>query len=534
MYRTVSLLVYTFGLAAFLGLFALWLRQLRLGRPELRAWHYPAIFLSSAAWFALNLITLEYFVLLAAACVFPPLLGRLFGARGVPLMALASAALAALSLLYQAGRLPLSNPRRDLSLAFCALFAWSSLSAARRAAGGRVNLFLLAGATLVVPIALFTFEDWLSLAMRSLPLTILLIDSYARRRFLFLDLFAKWGSYFAVALLALTFWFRLLPQSLNPIQSAILLLPVLWGVPRLCRTIGLVLDRRILGRPYSPAEAQRLFREQLESAATEEDLLRQAPLVLHRIFLSDASVTPAGAIHIADRADGRPLFSEDLDLLENLTAIFRVLLENRRLEARRQALLLDTSRAELKALRAQVDPHFLFNALNTVAGLIPSDPALAEQTVEKLAGVFRYTLQHSGAEMVPLSEELDFIRAWLDIQQARFGPRLSASIDAAPDTAELRIPAMILQTLVENALKHAVARSSHPCAVTVRAARTPSALQLTVSDDGPGPVSFENSAGHGLRSIRERLAGYYGARASLTLQRDDARSLTVAAIEIPL
>lgn len=534
MYRTVSLLVYTFGLAAFLGLFVLWLRQLRLGRPELRAWHYPAIFLSSAAWFALNLITLEYFVLLAAACVFPPLLGRLFSARGVPLIALASAALAALSLLYQTGHLPLENPRRDLSLAYCALFAWSCLSAARRAAGGRVNLFLLAGAMVVVPIAMFTFEDWLSLAMRSLPLTILVIDSYARRRFLFLDLFAKWGSYFAVALLALVFWFRLLPQSLNPIQSAILMLPLMWGVPRLCRTIGLVLDRRILGRPYSPAEAQRLFRSQLESAATEDDLLRQAPLVLQRIFLSEATVTPDGAIQISERADGRPLFSEDLDLLENLTAIFRVLLENRRLEARRQALLLDASRSELKALRAQVDPHFLFNALNTVAGLIPSDPVLAERTVEKLAGVFRYTLQRSGSEMVPLSEELDFIRAWLDIQHARFGARLSATIDAEPDAAGVRIPAMILQTLVENALKHAVARSTEPCSVAIRAVRTGASLWLRVSDDGPGPVDFQNSSGHGLRSVRERLAGYYGDRASLTLQRDDTRGLTVAAIEIPL
>lgn len=534
MYRTVSLLVYTFGLAAFLGLFVLWLRQLRLGRPELRAWYYPAIFLSSAAWFALNLITLEYFVLLAAACIFPPLLGRLFSARGVPLMALASAVLAALSLLHQAGRLALASPRRDLSLAYCALFAWSCFSAARRAAGGRVNLFLLAGAMVTVPLAMFTFEDWLSLAMRSLPLTILVIDSYARRRFLFLDLFAKWGSYFAVALLALTFWFRLLPKSLNPIQSAILLLPLMWAVPRLCRTIGLVLDRRILGRPYSPAEAQRLFRSQLESAATEEDILQQAPAILQRIFLAAASVSPNGSIQIADRPDGRPLFSEDLDLLENLTAVFRVLLENRRLDARRQALLLDASRAELKALRAQVDPHFLFNALNTVAGLIPSDPALAEQTVEKLAGVFRYSLQRSGAEMVPLSEELDFIRAWLDIQQARFGSRLRASIEAASDSGDVRIPAMILQTLVENALKHAVARSTAPCSVTVRAARTATALSLSVTDDGPGPVSFENSAGHGLRSVRERLAGYYGGRASLTLSRDNTRGLTIAALEIPL
>ncbi len=534
MYRTVSLLVYTFGLAAFLGLFALWLRQLRLGRPELRAWHYPAIFLSSAAWFALNLITLDYFILLAAACVFPPLLGRLFEARFVPLIALGSAVIAALSLLHQAGTYPLAHARRDLSIAYCAMFAWSCLNAARRAPGGRPSVILLLGAMTVVPIAMFTYEDWLSLAMRSLPLTILLVDSYARRRFVFLDIFAKWGSYFAVALTALTFWFRLLPQSLEPIYSAILMLPVVWGVPRLCRTIGIVLDRRMLGRPYTSAEAQRLFLERLQTTASEDELRAEAVKVLERIFLTHASIETEGAIRLAERKDGRPLFSEDLELLSTLSGMLRFLLENRRLEARRRDLHLEASRSELKALRAQVDPHFLFNALNTVAGLIPSNPSLAEETVEKLSEVFRYTLKRSETEMVLLSEELDFIRAWLDVQQARFGDRLSVEISADPAVLDTRLPVMALQTLVENAIKHGVARSTGTCKVSITAGPAPGeSLRLTVSDTGSAPVRFENSEGRGLRNVRERIAGYYGGRASLTLRRDESRGLTLATLELP-
>ncbi|MBI5086663.1 MAG: hypothetical protein HZB13_18965, partial [Acidobacteria bacterium] len=206
MYSTVSLLVYTFGLTAFLGLFALWVRQRRLGRPELRGWLYPAIFLSSAAWFALNIYTINYFVLLAGACVFPPLLGRLVGARGTPLLAAGSIAVAVYCLFHSDAAYPGSPEFVYASVPFTLLIAWATASALRRRPG-KGNVFILLAATVIIPLAIFTWHNWLSLVMRSLPLTILLVDSYSRRRFLFLDLFAKWGSYFALTLTALTFWF---------------------------------------------------------------------------------------------------------------------------------------------------------------------------------------------------------------------------------------------------------------------------------------------------------------------------------------
>jgi len=148
-YRTVSLLVYTFGLAAFGGMLALWVRQLRLGRPELKGWLYPVIFSSSALWFGLNLLTLEYFTLLAAAFVFPPLVGKLFGARWVGILAVASGILASASLAYSLEGWVWASARRDLTTAFCVLFVWSCASALR-SSGGHLRMALL-GAVLYTP-----------------------------------------------------------------------------------------------------------------------------------------------------------------------------------------------------------------------------------------------------------------------------------------------------------------------------------------------------------------------------------------------
>lgn len=535
MYRTISVLVYTFGLAAFIGLFVLWARQLRLGRTELRSWLYPAIFICSSAWFALNIVVpSHYFILLAGACVFPALLGKLFGSRGIPLVAAASIVIAALALLHTVGTIPLAHAQRDLSIAYCAVFAWTCATAARAPGSGRTSIILLIVIMVLIPVAMFTFGDWLSLLMRSLPLPVLMIHSYSRRRFLFLDLFAKWGSNFAVALVALTAWFSLLPTDLDPIYSALLMLPVLWGVFRLCRSLGELLDRRVLSRPYSSAEAQRVFLERLQGSEDEPTLLHNAHQLAEHIFHTRASISAEGVITLEDRPDGRPLFSEDLALVKTLSEMLRFLLENRRLEAKRRALLLEAGRSELKALRAQINPHFLFNALNTVAGLIPSQPELAEETVEKLAEVFRYTLERSESEMEPLSQELDFIRAWLDVQQARFGHRLRVEIHAEEDTLATRVPAMTLQPLVENALKHGVAVSSEPCLVSIHACVRDGTLILTVTDTGPGPRESATEAGHGLKNVRERLAGYYGERGRLTLSRDTEHQVTTATIELPI
>ncbi len=134
---------------------------------------------------------------------------------------------------------------------------------------------------------------------------------------------------------------------------------------------------------------------------------------------------------------GRRILSEDLAMLRSLAGVFGFMLENIRLQSRRQEqdqlaqdLRLQSSKSELKALRAQINPHFLFNALNAIASLIHTDPARADEAVEQLAEVFRYTLRRSDSEWAPLDQELTFARAYLDVEQARFGQRLTCTIDS--------------------------------------------------------------------------------------------------------
>jgi LytS/YehU family sensor histidine kinase len=189
-------------------------------------------------------------------------------------------------------------------------------------------------------------------------------------------------------------------------------------------------------------------------------------------------------------------------------------------------------RAELKALRAQVNPHFLFNALNTIAALIPRNPGPAASAVEQLAEVFRYTLNRADREWTQVSEELEAVRAYLEIERARFGERLRFRIEASPEAARARIPAMMVQTLVENAVKHGIAGLSALGTVDIRATTDQNRVRVEVRDSGPG---FREGAaeGYGLRNIRERLAGYFGESAYLLLGRDADSGMTLAAVEMP-
>ncbi len=238
--------------------------------------------------------------------------------------------------------------------------------------------------------------------------------------------------------------------------------------------------------------------------------------------------------------------SEDLTLLSSLADGLAFLLENLRLrekrleqEKRESELILNANRSELKALRAQVNPHFLFNALNTIAALIPRNPGRAEETVEELAEVFRYALHRSEREWVRLGEELDAVQAYLNVEQARFGDRLGTQISAADGTRDVRIPAMIVQTLVENAVKHGVAALTTPGLVDLRAYISGSRLRIEVRDNGPG---FRQSAlqrpprpaaGYGLRNVRDRLRGYFGDAAHLSIGRDPGSGMTLVSIEMP-
>ncbi len=179
------------------------------------------------------------------------------------------------------------------------------------------------------------------------------------------------------------------------------------------------------------------------------------------------------------------------------------------------------SAARFAALQAQLNPHFLFNALNTIAVLVRDDdrPA-AVAVVEHLADVLRATVTGHRANEVTLGQELELVRGYLAIEQARFSDRLRATIDAAPDVLGAAVPSFALQHLVENAVRHGIARRLEAGRLDVAARRDGDTLALTVADDGPGIA--EGTAephGHGLDTTRERLRGLYSGLASLTLVR---------------
>lgn len=202
--------------------------------------------------------------------------------------------------------------------------------------------------------------------------------------------------------------------------------------------------------------------------------------------------------------------------------------------ARAEAL---RARAELAALRSQLNPHFLLNTLHAALGLVRRDPALAERALERLGEVLHYGLrmQRESLDQVTFAEEWAFVRSYLEIESLRLENRLRLDLHAEPEALEGVVPPFVLQPLVENAILHAVAPRKAGGHVAITARRRDGHLQLEVCDDGPGLPAASPSAGVGLglRLLRERLALLYGGSARLSLHEAEGGGLR-ATIELPL
>ncbi len=182
--------------------------------------------------------------------------------------------------------------------------------------------------------------------------------------------------------------------------------------------------------------------------------------------------------------------------------------------ASRQAAL----RAQLEALQARTNPHFFFNSINTVASLIPDDPALAERTLERLADLFRYALDSAKTPRVPLSREFEMVREFLAIEGARFGDRLQASVTLDPAAADLMVPPLLLQPLVENAILHGLSQRAGG-RVDVTARRDGDRILIDVRDDGPGPgASAHRGTQTSVRDLLERVVLGFGERGQFVLE----------------
>ena len=191
------------------------------------------------------------------------------------------------------------------------------------------------------------------------------------------------------------------------------------------------------------------------------------------------------------------------------------------------------ARSQLAALRAQVNPHFLFNALHSVVHLIPRDPARAARAAEQVAALLRATLEEK-RDLVPLDEELGFVRRYLDLERLRFGDRLTVSEHVDEAALDLLVPVFSVQTLVENAVRHGAAPRVGPTTIDLSATTSSSTLAVRVRDDGGGATraAVDGSSGTGLRRLRERLAVLYDRRARLDLDSSNGTGF-VATLSLP-
>ena len=204
--------------------------------------------------------------------------------------------------------------------------------------------------------------------------------------------------------------------------------------------------------------------------------------------------------------------------------------EAERLEERAEALEVQLTEARLEALRMQLNPHFLFNTLHAVSTLVDRDPAGVRRMIARLSELLRHVLDEEAPQEVPLSEELAFLDDYFEIQSIRFQGRLDTAVDVPPSLGDAQVPNLILQPLVENAIRHGASQVRGVGRIAVRAHRDDEALVLWVADNGPGlPAAQED--GLGLRNVRARLSELYGDHQSLTLESlDDG---TRAVLRIP-
>ena len=455
-----------------------------------------------------------------------------------------------------------------------------------------ISLFVAMGGVFVA--VMFMSEEGLGMAIlngvtRTIPIYFLIASVYFENRFEFYDLVVKRAVMILLSVFALGIYFVAVMPLLDSLPAgaarpwlfAFALVPMAMVMPWLLANVEHWLDRMWLGREFTPVEAVKHVLAAMQPAIDEASLIAAAEARLSEIFGAKIVILVGSraifepAVHMdvkltspvsgaivrivvlkEDRT--RRFLSEDLTLLRSLGGVFGFMLENIRLQRKRveqeqlaQELQLQSSKSELKALRAQINPHFLFNALNAIASLIHTDPARADEVVEQLAEVFRYTLRRSDTEWAPLDQELAFARAYLDVEQARFGQRLTFSIDSDHHMPAPHIPSMLLQTLLENAVKHGVSQAREPGRIDVIVRTSTDQITLEVRNTGPKAQGLPHSTrdsenavarsgqavpegeGFGLHSVRERLKGHFGDRASFRLMRDETAGVTVARIAMP-
>ena len=225
-------------------------------------------------------------------------------------------------------------------------------------------------------------------------------------------------------------------------------------------------------------------------------------------------------------------------LLLLLNQVFRYYRRFREGELRTSRLQTQLTRAQLEALKMQLHPHFLFNTLHSISALLHRDPDAADRMIARLGDFLRLTLENSGAQEVSLQKELEFLTCYLEIERVRFQDRLTTSLDVDASALDTPVPNLILQPIVENALRHGVAQTRGPGRVEISAKRENGSLRIRVWDNGPGiktitrPDDGLKKVGLGLSNTRARLEQLYGAAHRFEMENAPGGGLLVT-LEIP-
>jgi signal transduction histidine kinase len=203
-------------------------------------------------------------------------------------------------------------------------------------------------------------------------------------------------------------------------------------------------------------------------------------------------------------------------------------------ELRSATLARELAQAELRALKMQLQPHFLFNTLHSISTLVHTNAKGADVMIAQLSDLLRATLNAGAAEYAPLRQELDFAGKYLAIEQTRFSDRLRIEIDATPETLDVEVPYLILQPLIENAIRHGVSKNPGAGVIRIEARLRVERLDVTITDNGPGIATSARPAGCGvgLENTRARLLQAYSGRSELRLRRAGERG-TIVELSLP-
>ncbi|MBW2713328.1 MAG: histidine kinase, partial [Deltaproteobacteria bacterium] len=398
----------------------------------------------------------------------------------------------------------------------------------------------------------------LSTIARFATVPVAIVFAWYQHRLELVDVIAKRMALLAVVVSGVAIGAVAIPKAPDAMQPLAILLMALSGF------YILLWVNAGLSRLWMPVEMtreafSRTFPRKLSRCVDAESSIAYCEKALAKLFVTEVGVNrpldhPVEVVEITEPPTVRielgaiknlyPWFSEVLQLVHDAALALRGHLQVLALQVEQHQQMLSNrelselaAHAELQALRAQIRPHFLFNVLNTIHSFIRDNPERAEKTIELLAGLMRGVVQSSTLDHYPLRRELELAETYLEIEQIRFGDRLSYRFDVDSAWLEESVPPFSVQPLVENAVKYSIDGQLGEAIVAVEVTGGPSGINIRVTDNGPGPGSAGKGSHEGLGialdNIRERLEKLYGDRAHLSLNALPEGG-TIAVLSIPV